>query len=546
MTSAAKTEGARRTEGRGLALFLEAAWYAFGFAAVLALGLVNLAYPFGLDQAAYFYGAEAIDRGATLYVDYWDNKQPGLYAFYLLAGRLFGFSETGIHLLELIWMLTFAAVLMVTLRPYLQAPWLSALAPAATIGVYYATVGEHELTQLEMMVGFPLYLTAWTALQAIRSAVKEERAPAFRLAALFFLGGLCAGTATLFKLLLAPIAMAFWLVASAYLVMGRRVSLAGLLGVLWVPAGLGAMLPVTAIVLWFWQASALQELLWTAFAYPPQALESSPPASVTRIATAAVFIATNTAPWLLFAVAAVVIWLKRWHRRECGPLIAIMLVWLLLAGAFFLVQRFSWWHHHMLLMLTPFGVLAIYGIDGLAGYFTRFVTFAGNGEAGGRSHRALPAMACAALVAFAPLASLTNPLLTKAMPLLAGGRVLVNGAQMYHWEVSENYKRLWQGSLFLTYPSSRAGPIYVFGNAIVYHFTGRRSAHETTGSAWRFYLPSQIRDIMDTIESREVPYVFVDANDIKIFRLRPQITDYLRKKYKVVKKDDSGIWYERL
>lgn len=48
----------------------EPTWYLLGFLVVLALGLSNLYYPFGADQATFILGANALNDGATLYVDY--------------------------------------------------------------------------------------------------------------------------------------------------------------------------------------------------------------------------------------------------------------------------------------------------------------------------------------------------------------------------------------------------------------------------------------------------------------------------------------------
>lgn len=531
-------------ESRGLAVLLEAGWYGFGFAVVLALGLVNLYYPFGADQAVFFYGAIEMDKGAALYVDYWDNKQPGLYAFYLLACRLFGFSEFGVHLLELIWMMAFAVVLMITLRPYLRAPWLSALAPAATIGVYYATAGEFELTQLEMIVAFPLYLSAWCALRALD--LTKDGPSAKVMVTLFFFSGFFAGTAALFKLLLAPIPVAFWLMASAFLLLERRAKLLNLAARLWLPVALGVALPLGAVVFWFWQAGTLQELLWTSFVYPPQALESSPPAPGTRLVTATAFLVKSTAPWLLFVAVALVTWLRTRGRERDGPLAAMMTAWLVLAGVLFLIQRFSWWQYHMMLLFAPCGVLAICGIDKLTAFFSRFITFGGAQRSGWRGIKVLPAMACAALFSLPPTASLTNPFLIKANPLVSGAFIQRGGVQEYQWRVSETYERLRKGSGFLTLPSARPGPIFVFGSAMVYQFTGRKSPHTTPGSAWEYYLPSQTREMLAGFDEQQVPYILVGKNDMKLFRLRPQIAAYLYKNYRVLKRDDSGIWYERL
>ena len=51
------------------------------------LAVLHLPFPFSSDQALTFVGALAVDRGATLYVDWWDIRQPGAVWFYWLAGK---------------------------------------------------------------------------------------------------------------------------------------------------------------------------------------------------------------------------------------------------------------------------------------------------------------------------------------------------------------------------------------------------------------------------------------------------------------------------
>lgn len=524
---------------RGLNICLEAGWYGAGFLAVFLLALINLYFPFGSDQAVFFYGAMELDQGATLYVDYWDNKQPGLYVFYLVAGRLFGFSEYGIHLFELIWMMLFSLVLMVSLRPYFQAPWLTALAPLATVGVYYASAGEYELTQLEMMVALPLYLTAWCSLRAMR--LSETQASPGAVVLLFFLSGLFAALAALFKLLLAVIPIAFWLLASFLLFRARGITLLGLVTKFWIPAAAGVVLPLAATLFWFWQAGAFQELLWTSFAYPPEALATSPAAPRSRLISAGAFLLTSTAPWLLFtAIAAVAGW-----RSKAGYLAAMMLAWLLIGAVLFLIQRFSWWEYHMLLLFAPVGILALCGIDAVAARVSRLTEFNLPPRFSALGRTVVPRMVCTLLFAIPVAASLTGPFLAKTQSLFVGTEILREGERSYQWMVSENYKRLWEGSRFLTEPDARPGPIYSFGSALVYPFSGRKSSHITAGSAWEFYVPAQTREIMAGFDAQQVPYIFVDRNDEKLFQLRPLVAKYILENYKRLKKDDSGTWFER-
>ena len=82
-------------------------------------GWVNLPMPLHGDAALYQLGAKAMADGGVLYRDFWDLKQPGIYLFHWFAGSLFGFTETGLHRLELLYMLAFSVLQLVVLRRYL-------------------------------------------------------------------------------------------------------------------------------------------------------------------------------------------------------------------------------------------------------------------------------------------------------------------------------------------------------------------------------------------------------------------------------------------
>jgi hypothetical protein len=76
---------------------------AYGGALLLValLALLHIPYPFSSDQGLFAHFAQAMDGGARLYEDLWDIKQPGLFALYWIAGRLFGFDSVGIHIFDL-------------------------------------------------------------------------------------------------------------------------------------------------------------------------------------------------------------------------------------------------------------------------------------------------------------------------------------------------------------------------------------------------------------------------------------------------------------
>jgi hypothetical protein len=104
----------------------ELLWAVAAVCFIAIIGSLKLFAPFDGDQALFLYMAEAIDEGEILYVDVWDMKQPGIFWFFWMAGKLFGFTTLGTKLLELAWMLALAAAMIVCLRHYFAHPWLAA------------------------------------------------------------------------------------------------------------------------------------------------------------------------------------------------------------------------------------------------------------------------------------------------------------------------------------------------------------------------------------------------------------------------------------
>ncbi|MGR8919721.1 MAG: hypothetical protein ACU85V_08880, partial [Gammaproteobacteria bacterium] len=255
----------RSTLGAGLAALL----------LVAAVGALNLPYPFVADQVVSLYAARTLDAGGTLYVDFWDNKLPGLVWFHLAAGRLFGFDEVGVHTFELLWMLVFSVVLIVALAPKSELPWSAAFAPVAAVVTYMAAADSFQLTQLEILIGLPVFVAAW-------AAAATQRRPRV-LAACYLVSGLAAGVTVTFKLVYAPLFPALWLVAAGYALVTGQQSLRSVVLAMALPATAGVLLVLGAVAAWFHHQGALYELYWTAFVYPPLALEAAPAAPTVRL-----------------------------------------------------------------------------------------------------------------------------------------------------------------------------------------------------------------------------------------------------------------------
>lgn len=499
----------------------ELIWGTAALGVVVGGGALNLIFPFVSDQAMALLGARTVANGGTLYVDYWDNKLPGLIWFYLVAGKLFGFTEQGIRALELIWMTVFSLVMMVTLRRYLYLRCLAALAPIAVVGVYYFAAEPFHLTQLEGLVALPIFLSAWLS---ATGANKPSLSAKY-----FFLAGLCAGVTVVFKLVFAPLFVAFWAVASIDLLARRRTSPADLLRYLWLPASAGVVLILAAVAAKFWIDGALDELIWTTFVYPPQALATSPPAHYVRLAESLMFFATYYAVWIGFIVFAAMMW---W-REERDLLTSLLFVWLVLGLGIILIQRFSWWQYHFLNLFAPAGILGVRGLSDLIRMLTRESTskYAG-------------ATFLSIMLAFPLVGSLAVPAGQKVRAYIKVFIADHRNVADFKRTISQDYPGIEHSIRFLADKTALRGPIYVFGDPLYYYLSGRELALPTTGWAWPYYLVSQWKQLPAQLDEARPAYIYVDILNRRLIDKRnDEVRAFIDTHYLALLKDHKGVWY---
>lgn len=491
-------------------------------AIIAALGAVRLADPFHGDQSLFLQYAEAMRRGAVLYTEIWDNKQPGIFAFYLVAGSIAGFTEVGIRLFELVYQLVFAAVMIVTVRSWLRTWWLATLAPIACIGAYYATTGTWHLTQTEFLVAFPMYLALWLA-AAPRRTVRGRR-----LALLF--AGVCAGIVIGFKLVFAPIILVGWLLSlwtSADPVHPRAALLDRVL-----PAALGLAIVVAIVAGWFGANGAMDDFLWVTFTYPILASAEIAGAPLSRLARSAGWYALAAAPWLLLAMAAGV----RWRGRRADWMTIQLVAWVVVGAAVILAQRFSWWEYHFTLFIVPVGLLAVRGADGLI-------------TAARPSRRRVVAILAAGLLFVTPVAAAgvrtwsddLGPL--RVLGSLGDAEALLAS----HRARSATYEEIWQDTRFLARADAVPGPIYVFGDPLYLQLSGRSQAIPTHGWSWEMLLDSQWAALPDDLAAAAPAYVFLDEDYRDLVEDRaPTVSTWLGARYESIGGVGDGAWYRRI
>jgi len=115
--------------------------------------------------------AKKMAAGGILYQDFMDNRQPGIFIFFYLAGKLFGFNEVGVHIFELIYWLIFSVILIKIFRKfqYFDNQFIADLLPLFIVCVYYCNTAPWHLTQVEALVNFPILLLIWTLIESEKS-----------------------------------------------------------------------------------------------------------------------------------------------------------------------------------------------------------------------------------------------------------------------------------------------------------------------------------------------------------------------------------------
>lgn len=270
---------------------------------LVGLAAWSLSWPMYQDTPIMLYAAWLIDtRGVVPYRDFFDNQMPGTYAANVVVGRLAGYSELGVRVVDLSCL---AMLLGNTFGAMRRFGSRAACTAAVCLGVLYLGSGEWMSLQREFLLLLPMSLAVWAAL--------SERLPHAWQAAL--VGGLLGVVATIkphAALVCAPL---------AWFVVGRVRSLRGASadrgrphrGVLVIYGGLAFAAPLVATAFYLWWTGALVGFLDGALNYWPlyNALSGSPrPHVVLNGAARAWYVARGAMglgghPTLPLAIAAV-------------------------------------------------------------------------------------------------------------------------------------------------------------------------------------------------------------------------------------------------
>lgn len=462
------------------------------------------------DQALFASTAHRLLNGAVLYRDIWDNKQPGIYAFYAAAEALFGPGWPGLRLAFSLWSAASAALVTMLVSDERSgvSPGVAMIATALTpMTALLLRLDSDHVAQIEELM--PLLLLAIYACASRRAAGGSSRlAWNFVAGALIFLVGF-------FKLILLPLPGLVYLTALAMRRGSesrdmRRPLIAELGG-----ATAGFLAGMLATWMWFSAQGTFGLLIWTTFEYPFSALTDVAPAPAGRLVRSAMWFTLTVTPILPLA------WfglqgLRRFPAPESRmPLVFV--VWIGVAALLIAAQKFSLWSYHFGLLVWPLGLLACLGFVGRRAQSPRpridwaiawlVVTLIGQ----------------AGYTTFKLVAKREYTIRTEYVAALA------------------NAERLSRSI------GDRCGSVYVFGTPAYMTATGRRQAIPTQGGNWETTLPAQRQRLAAELSEAAPDMVYASIGERAFIRSRlTDVAQWLEREYDEQPTDsDGGTWWIR-
>jgi len=479
---------------------------------IAALGVINLPMPLTGDQALFTMFGQELDAGAVLYRDLWDIKQPGIYLFYRAAGKLFGFNEVGVHLAELLFLLLFSFVLMRTSRTYLKHRAASLALPVFAVAPYYMFVFAPDLTQVESLVGFPMYLVFWFSLvhpNAIRS----------RGSAL--MAGLMSAAVVSLKMFFAPIVAIFWLAAVLRHLRGGGQACVQESALFLVWVAIGFLFPVGWFLFDAYMSNTLGLIWWTYFVYPGQVYELLPFSGAHMIKSLTWFVSGYAAA--IFLAALTVIF--AFQKREGGVLLVVVCLWLTMSLIFVVLEVWGW-KYHFLLMVVPLSLLASIGMDATLGL--RPVT---------RILVGILVLSC--------IYPAESKLVSKVVTLRNNNWALTGEDRAtFQSEVYRRYAKLRPEVEFLGTHVSKGDGIYVFGDPTLLYLAGRRSAIAINGWTSESWSPELWGMAHDQLLEARPAFIFVRFKEQRLIkRYGLLIQQMLMSDYTKIHSSRYGSWY---
>jgi hypothetical protein len=487
----------------------------FSLLSIFIIGLINLSIPLYGDQAFFLVGAKEMNEGLVLYRDFWDIKQPGIFIFYLFAGKLFGFTEMGIHLFELFYWLLFSIILLWYLEKFrfFSNKNLNYFVPIMIVGTYYSFVQLKAMTQLEVLVNFPLMMV-------VISNTLFQQGKRRRLLWLL-VSGIFGGIVIFFKLILAPVLLALWLFPFI-----RELKTKNFFSVVFsfllLPAGM--LLAWIPFLIYAGKHDILQLCYTTFFQFPPQVIQYAQAKPWTYLLNSSYNFFSKLSLILPFTLFSIIIIRSR-------KLIPEMWTWLVIGIVVIMMQRTSWYAYHFLLLYTPIIILALLSIDYLL-------------------ESKIPAFLhirkkvfLVTIFVFINIFSVFF-LGRKVLELSRYNFALTKEDRLNFAFTNKDNNLAYRIASYLKDEKGNC-PIFVVNDPLVYYYTGRNQAVAQSGWSMQLFIPGQINILRDEIIKNKPCFIFIRKEYNPYFETKGfEIQNWINTNYVIFNLGDEGTWYK--
>lgn len=490
---------------------------------VAFIGAIHLQFPFHANHAYFAVVASAMQDGARLYLDAWDINQPGIFLFYLAAGSSFGFTEVGIHLFELLYWLVFSVVLLVTIGRRTANRVIAGLLPIFTVGAYYLLADRGKLMKAESLSALPIFLALWFAYRFTSNSNRWT----------LFASGVAGGIAVSVKLALAVVLIPIWLLTLFFLIRDRDRAWWKVAGESVSLAVLGALVPISLLVVLLSRWGILDNAVETAFVYPFRYLSDVPGAPIERLLVGFRWLILGYGPMLV--AAAWVVW-HSW-RVSRDRLVGYLATWSLFGLILHLLQNKAWLAYHLHVATFPIGILAVLAINRLWERRTTQVDI---------RQKLATVLSLGVIVMLMP--SMVS-LVRRSVNLARYDFALESDQRISFQSENSNgsYGQISDEVEFLKVPGSRPGPIFVAGDPLYYWLGGRAHAIAQSGWTLEYYVTDQWRVMAEEIDTALPVYIFVSHDSEGVIDLHGwEFAAVLAERYDVLRESEAGTWFEQV
>ena len=313
----------------------------------IAIRLVAIAEPLGIDQSLWASAVRGMAHGQRLYHDVWEQRPPGIYWIYLAGFRIFGWAPAAVAWLDILASAATCLLLAAIVRP------LSSTRTATIAAALYAWLtmpawlyGHGGFLERSVCETFIVLAVAFSAWSVVRIRQGSSVAAALGM-------GLAAGAAVVLKPNAGLYFPALLLWAAVY---ARR---RGMLPLLAAAVAGAAVLPAAALI-WLWRLDLLHDARVAVVDFNRFYVGQGFSATAYGLDFAkAVWLRIKTDPlWLSGTIASFVALAELARRRKIPPLPALAMVWGAASVAVIVVNGARLFNSYFINALPPLVLMA--------------------------------------------------------------------------------------------------------------------------------------------------------------------------------------------